>query len=129
MYEERQVNLRQHNKLVLRYFKSFMASKKYTLWQRRKKRVRGKISGTAQRPRLSVYRSLTSFSAQLIDDVAGVTLASATEKISNIEGAKKVAVSLAAKYTGPCVFDRNGYQYHGRVKAFADVARENGLQF
>ena len=106
----------------------------------RHKRVRGKISGTAECPRLNVYRSLSNIYAQLIDDVAGVTLASAStvEKDfnqygGNIEAAKAVGKALAdrakAKGIEECVFDRGGYVYHGRVAAVADGAREGGLKF
>ena len=106
----------------------------------RKKRVRAKISGTPQRPRLSVYKSNTNIYAQLIDDVNGVTLASAntlqaevSEKSANIEAAKKVGAALAKKAIEAgiqeVVFDRNGYLYHGKVKALADAAREAGLKF
>ena len=104
-------------------------------------RIRNKISGTAERPRLSVYRSLNNIYAQLIDDVAGVTLASAStlspefgkKNGGNVEAAKAVGELLAkrakeAKIT-KVTFDRGGYQYHGRVKALADAARENGLEF
>ncbi len=107
---------------------------------RRQKRVRGKISGTAACPRLNVFRSAKHIYAQLIDDVAGVTLASASSLESgfdlnggNCEGAKKVGMTLAAraKYKGidEAVFDRAGYLYHGRVAALADGAREGGLSF
>ena len=106
-----------------------MALKKYDLRQRRKRRIRSRIFGTAQRPRLSVFRSLTAFSAQLIDDEAGTTIASVSLKEGNIKGAQKVAKDLAKKYSGECVFDRNGFAYLGRVKAFAESAREAGLQF
>lgn len=106
-----------------------MSSRKYTLRNRRKVRIRSKINGVASCPRLSVYRSNRAFSAQLIDDVAGVTIASALVKEGNIAGAKSVAEALAKKYTGPCVFDRNGYAYHGRVKEFADHARTLGFEF
>ena len=103
-------------------------------------RVRGKISGTAERPRLSVYRSNCHIYAQLIDDVQGVTLAAASsvEKDfdlsgGNKEGAKKVgqmiAERAAAKGITEVVFDRGGYVYHGRVKELAEGAREGGLKF
>lgn len=103
----------------------------------RKRRIRAKISGTSARPRLTVYRSLTSLSAQLIDDEAGHTLCSASTKEAkttlNIDGAKKVGELIAkkAKDAGitTVLFDRNAYKYHGRVKALADAAREGGLQF
>ncbi len=105
------------------------SSKRYILREKRKARIRGKVSGTASRPRLSVFRSLSSFSAQLIDDEKGVTIAAVLVKEGNVSGAQKAASLLSEKYSGPCVFDRNGYAYHGRVQAFADVAREKGLQF
>ena len=106
----------------------------------RHKRVRGKVSGTPERPRLNVFRSETNIYAQLIDDTKGVTLASASslEKGfeglgSNCEAAKKVGEAIAqrAKDKGieTVVFDRGGYLYHGRVKALAEGAREGGLQF
>lgn len=103
-------------------------------------RVRAKISGTAQRPRLSVFRSAKNIYAQIIDDVAGVTLASASTLDKGFEGfggniaaAKKVglAVADAAKAKGieEVVFDRGGFVYHGRVAAVAEGAREGGLKF
>ena len=103
-------------------------------------RVRAKISGTTERPRLAVYRSNANISAQIIDDVNGVTLASANtlEKefegaTGNCEAAKKVGAVLAerAKEKGieEVVFDRGGYVYHGRIAALADGAREAGLKF
>ena len=109
----------------------------------RHRRVRGKVSGTAQRPRLCVYRSLSNISAQVIDDVKGVTLASASSvdkelktKLShggNIEAAKVVGEALAKRAlkagVKDCVFDRGGFLYHGRVEALADAAREAGLNF
>jgi large subunit ribosomal protein L18 len=107
--------------------------------QKRHTRVRAKISGTADCPRLSVYRSLNHIYAQLIDDVKGVTLCSAstTEKTfengGNIEAAKQVGELLgkraAEKGIEKCVFDRGGYIYHGRVEALADGARAAGLKF
>ena len=107
---------------------------------KRHKRVRGKISGTPERPRLNVFRSETNIYAQIIDDVNGVTLVSANtlEKefegaTGNCEAAKKVGAVLAerAKEKGieEVVFDRGGYVYHGRIAALADGAREGGLQF
>ena len=103
-------------------------------------RVRGKISGTPERPRLSVFRSNANIYAQIIDDVAGVTLVSAStlEKDfegtgSNKEAARKVGVVLAerakAKGITTVVFDRSGYIYHGRVAELAEGAREGGLEF
>jgi large subunit ribosomal protein L18 len=111
---------------------------------RRHRRVRGKVSGTAERPRLVVYRSNRGIFAQLVDDSSGRTLASArwtgvaeaqdkkTQR-SKTEQATAVGKALAdaAKKAGieTCVFDRGGYLYHGRVKALADGAREGGLKF
>ena len=108
--------------------------------KKRHVRVRGKISGTAECPRLNVYRSLSNIYAQLIDDVAGVTLAQASsvEKDfaqygGNVEAAKAVGKKLAERATEKgikeCVFDRGGYVYHGRVAAVAEGAREGGLEF
>ncbi len=107
---------------------------------KRHKRVRGKISGTPECPRLNVFRSETNIYAQVIDDVAGKTLVSASSldkafegSGSNIEGAKKVGLMVAerAKAAGitAVVFDRGGYVYHGRVAALAEGAREGGLEF
>jgi len=105
------------------------------------RRIRKRVSGTGQRPRLSVYRSLHHIYAQVIDDVAGSTLVSASsaEKGSgiagggNLSGAKTVGrlVAERAKEKGiqKVVFDRGGYLYHGRVKALAEAAREAGLEF
>jgi len=103
----------------------------------RKRRIRARIRGTAERPRLTVYRSLTSIYAQVIDDASGKTLASASSKEAkaklNLEGAKKVGELIAekAKKAGvsTVVFDRNAYRFHGRVKALAEGARETGLKF
>ncbi len=106
----------------------------------RHKRVRAKISGTPERPRLSVYRSLANINAQIIDDVNGVTLASAStlEKAfegngGNKEAAKKIGLTIAeralAKGITEVVFDRGGYVYEGRVKELAEGAREGGLKF
>ena len=107
--------------------------------QRVKRSVRGKVSGTASRPRLSVFRSNKNIYAQLIDDVAGRTLAAASSLEDGIEADKPIEVGqqvgerLAerAKTAGidTVVFDRNGYRYHGRVKALAEGARKGGLQF
>jgi large subunit ribosomal protein L18 len=110
------------------------------LRERRHRRVRGKISGTAERPRLTVFRSNLGISAQLIDDQSGATLAAAswqqlkkTFKGAKTDQAKEVGKLLAAsaKQAGieACVFDRGGYLYHGRVKALAEGAREGGLKF
>jgi large subunit ribosomal protein L18 len=104
---------------------------------RRHRRVRGKVAGTAERPRLVVFRSNRGIDAQLVDDQAGRTLAAASWKNaaagSRMEQANAVGKALAeaAKNAGieTCVFDRGGYLYHGRVKALAEGAREGGLQF
>jgi large subunit ribosomal protein L18 len=107
---------------------------------KRHKRVRGKVSGTPERPRLNVFRSEKNIYAQLIDDVNGVTIcaASSVEKGfeasgGNKEGAKKVGLAVAerakAKGIENVVFDRGGYLYHGRIKELADGAREGGLKF
>jgi large subunit ribosomal protein L18 len=105
---------------------------------RRHRRVRGKVAGTAERPRLAVFRSNRGISAQLIDDQSGRTLASASWKSvagsgSKTEQAAAVGKALAdaARTAGveACVFDRAGYLYHGRVKALAEGAREGGLEF
>ena len=107
---------------------------------KRHARVRAKISGTAERPRLNVFRSAKHIYAQLIDDVNGVTLASASTMDKGFEGfggncdaATTVGESLAKKAAEKgiteVVFDRSGYVYHGRVKALAEGARENGLNF
>jgi large subunit ribosomal protein L18 len=111
--------------------------------QRRHQRVRKKIDGTAQCPRLNIFRSLSEIYAQLIDDEGGVTLAAASTLdpdlrgklpgLKKMEQAKLVGGLIAeramARGIKQVVFDRGGYQYHGRVKALADAAREAGLQF
>lgn len=109
--------------------------------KKRHGRVRTKLSGTEARPRLNVFRSSKHMYAQLIDDVNGVTLASAStldkelslESTGNVEAATKVGELVAKraveKGISSVVFDRGGYLYHGRVKALADAARENGLEF
>jgi large subunit ribosomal protein L18 len=105
-----------------------------------RERVRRKVSGTAERPRLAVFRSLKGIYAQVIDDAAGRTIASASsrEKESGAKGAnaaaaKAVGVLIAKKAKDKgitrVVFDRGGYVYHGNIKALADAARENGLEF
>ncbi|PLR77870.1 50S ribosomal protein L18 [Bacillus sp. V3-13] len=108
---------------------------------KRHARVRSKLSGTEARPRLNVFRSNKHIYAQLIDDVNGVTLASAStmdkevslESTSNVEAAQKVGELIAKRAVEKgfksVVFDRGGYLYHGRVQALADAARENGLEF
>ena len=106
---------------------------------RRRRRVRAKIRGTAERPRLSIFRSNRGMRAQLIDDVAGHTLASVNwtepdlKGLQSMEQAKRIGSLIAerAKSAGieTVVFDRGGYQYHGRVRALAEGAREGGLRF
>ena len=107
---------------------------------KRHARVRGKISGTPERPRLAVYRSNANISAQIIDDVNGVTLVSANTYEKDVEGigsnkeaARKVGNTLAKraleKGISAVVFDRGGYIYHGRVSELAEGAREGGLKF
>lgn len=106
---------------------------------RRHARVRTKVSGTSERPRLSVFRSNANISVQVIDDTKGVTLVSASsvdmklENGGNIDAAKAVGAEIAARAKKAkikkVVFDRGGYIYHGRVKALAEAAREAGLEF
>ena len=107
---------------------------------KRRKRVRGKIAGTPEMPRLNVFRSEANIYAQVIDDVNGVTLASASSLDKAIEGyggnvaaanavGKLVAERALAKGIESVVFDRGGYLYHGRVQALAEGAREGGLKF
>ena len=106
---------------------------------RRKRRIRKKLSGTAERPRLSVFRSLNHIYAQVIDDDAGTTLAAASTRDKGFDGkgsktekAKRVGTLVAErcqkKGVKSVVFDRGGYLYHGRVQAVADAAREAGLE-
>lgn len=108
--------------------------------RRRHIRVRRKISGTAERPRLCIYRSNRNLFAQLIDDVTGTTIVSSSTldkevktKLANKEAAKEVGTLIAKKATKKgvenVVFDRSGYQYHGVIKEFAEAAREAGLKF
>jgi large subunit ribosomal protein L18 len=107
--------------------------------QRVHARIRRKMQGTAERPRLNVYRSLNHIYAQVIDDASGVTLVSASTKAANLKTGGNVAaakevgklVAERAKEKGvkKVVFDRGGYLYHGRIKALADAAREAGLEF
>jgi large subunit ribosomal protein L18 len=120
-----------------------VAQSKLKSRQRRHERIRKKVFGTAGKPRLSVFKSLSHIYAQLIDDTTGKTLAAAstTDKAvntglkhgGNVEAAKKVGASIAAraleKNIKTVVFDRGGYQYHGCVKALAEAAREQGLKF
>ncbi|WAA12409.1 50S ribosomal protein L18 [Fervidibacillus halotolerans] len=114
---------------------------KNAIRKKRHMRVRSKISGTAERPRLSIFRSNKHIYAQLIDDTKGVTLVSASsldkefdiDSTGNKEAAAKVGELIAKRAIEKgykvVVFDRSGYLYHGRVKSLADAARENGLEF
>ncbi|QJB58160.1 50S ribosomal protein L18 [Pseudodesulfovibrio sp. zrk46] len=116
-----------------------MAKSKNAQRLSRKPRIRKKISGTEARPRLVVFRSNQHLYAQLVDDVAGVTLAASSTQVlgeglkANKESAAKVGKDIAAKAIEKkietVVFDRNGYIYHGKIKALADGAREGGLKF
>jgi len=120
-----------------------ITQKKTAARERRHRRVRGKVEGTAQRPRLNIFRSLDNIYAQVIDDVAGHTLASAStvdkEAAKQVQGKNKVeAAKIVGKLLGEraksaginsVVFDRGGYRYHGRVAALAEGAREAGLEF
>ncbi|TDM00308.1 MAG: 50S ribosomal protein L18 [Flavobacteriaceae bacterium] len=102
-----------------------------------KKRIRSKVFGTAERPRLSVFKSNKEMYAQIIDDTTGVTLCSASTRVEKLDGTKtekasSVGKALAAKAIksgiSEVVFDRNGFVYHGRIKALAEGAREGGLK-
>jgi large subunit ribosomal protein L18 len=115
------------------------ASAKPAARLRRRRRVRAKVSGTAERPRLAVFRSNRGIHAQLIDDVAGHTLAAVNwtepdlKQLGRMEQARRAGELIAerAKAAGveTCVFDRGGYRYHGKVRALAEGARESGLAF
>ncbi len=118
-------------------------AKHRTSREKRKARIRKKVSGTAERPRLTVYKSLNHIYAQVVDDTAGVTIASAStvgkglrdqvKEDSKTDAAKKVGAALARaaqeKGVTEVVFDRNGFDFHGRVAAVAQAAREAGLKF
>jgi large subunit ribosomal protein L18 len=118
-------------------------TQKLTGRQRRKFRIRRKITGTAERPRLSVFRSARHIYAQVVDDATGKTLAAVSTQCKDLKGtmgegdkkeaAKKVGALIAKicleKDLSKVVFDRNGYLYHGRVRALAEAAREAGLEF
>jgi large subunit ribosomal protein L18 len=115
-----------------------MATKKELRRTRVKKGIRGRIKGTTQKPRLSVFRSNKAIYAQIIDDINGKTLVSAssraiTEKFCKVELStlvgKEIAQKAIASGISEVVFDRNGYLYHGRIKSLADGAREGGLKF
>ncbi|BDX38250.1 50S ribosomal protein L18 [Tenuifilaceae bacterium CYCD] len=119
-----------------------MALSKVERRLRIRRRIRKRVSGTAQRPRLSVFRSNTNIYAQIIDDVNGVTLASASSSVKEIASKTNITKTEQARLVGQLaaknavekgitevVFDRGGNLYHGRVKALADAAREGGLKF
>lgn len=115
-----------------------MALSKTEKRQKIKRRVRRNIFGTAERPRLSVYRSNKEIYAQLVDDNSGVTIASASSREAKANGTKSeqsasvgklIAEKAKSKGVETVVFDRNGFVYHGRIKALADGAREGGLKF
>ena len=116
---------------------------KITPRERRKLRIRGKVSGSPERPRLTVFRSARHIYAQVIDDEKGITLAAASTQSADLKGtladdkkqdsAKKVGALIAkiclSRNVDKIVFDRNGYMYHGRIKALAEAARKAGLKF
>jgi large subunit ribosomal protein L18 len=119
-----------------------MSLKKQERRLRIKMRIRKRLSGTHERPRLTVFRSNKQIYAQVVDDVNGITLASASSKVKEIAEQEKINKTEQARLVGKLaakiaidkgvtnvVFDRNGYLYHGRVKALADAAREGGLKF
>lgn len=124
---------------IFRIRTEIMAKTKLDSRKRVKRGIRKKISGTSARPRLTVFRSNKNISAQLIDDLSGTTLASASSQQKDVSGknpvevGKAVGIKLAeaAKAEGitSAVFDRNGYRYHGRVQAVAEGARKGGLTF
>lgn len=106
--------------------------------QNRHRRIRSRVSGTAEKPRLVVFRSLNNISVQLIDDQLSKTLFSAStlkdkKKSGSTKNAKEIGLEIAklakSKKIEHCVFDRNGYKFHGKVKAVAEGAREGGLKF
>ena len=112
-------------------------AKKVLLRFRRKLRIRKKVTGTSERPRLSVFRTAMHMTAQVIDDMSGKTLVSvhsygekqrASKDVCTKLG-KELAAKCAAVKIGAVVLDKNGFQYHGRIQAFADGAREGGLKF
>jgi large subunit ribosomal protein L18 len=121
-----------------------MIKRNYNSRLRSKTKIRKKVFGTPERPRMTIYRSLHHIYAQLIDDTTGTTLAAASskskdlaEEINSVKTKKEksklvgklVAQKAAEKNIATVIFDRNGYRYHGRVKAVAEGARENGLKF
>ena len=112
-------------------------AKKNQLRLRRKLRIRKKISGTLERPRLSVFRTARHITAQVIDDMTGKTLASVHSYGEDARAGRDVCTKLGKELAAKCkaakieavVLDKNGFQYHGRIQAFADGAREGGLKF
>jgi len=119
-------------------------NKKHNRWQKKKASIRKKVQGTPERPRLTIYRSAKHIYAQIIDDTTGKTLVSAStlskelrDEVKNVKSAmeicklvgKHAAKQALEKKIQQVVYDRNGYLYHGRVKAVADGAREGGLKF
>jgi large subunit ribosomal protein L18 len=133
-YEKEYANFCQ----LINLFFYTMSNDKNTRRLRRKIRIRAKISGTSVRPRLTVYRSLKNIYAQLVDDIKGVTVVSASDLKSKSKGAKKERAKLVGetlaklateKGIKECVFDRNAYKFHGRVKELAEGARAGGLKF
>lgn len=111
-------------------------AKKNSLRTKRKLKIRSSIKGTTELPRVSVFKSNKHLYAQAIDDVAGVTLANVDGKVLNLSATKEDAVKVAATFAEnlkaknieAVVFDRNGYLYHGVIKAFADALRDNGIK-
>jgi large subunit ribosomal protein L18 len=111
--------------------------RKQVLRHKRKQRIRKKVSGSTERPRLTVYRSPTNIYAQVIDDVTGKTLASVHSFKNDKRADKDQCSSLGKQLAEKCkekkitqlVFDKNGYAFHGRIKAFADGVREGGIKF
>lgn len=114
-----------------------MRHSKFTHRLQTKRRIRSRISGTQERPRLTVFRSHTQITAQVVDDVSGKTIVAGSTREAkgkpNKEGAKKLGALIAKKAQekkiATVVFDRNGYKYHGCIKEVADAAREAGLKF
>lgn len=134
MWEEKLGRKRPNNWNKIIYMNKVSVNK---LRLHRKKRIRAKIKGTVDVPRLSVFKSLKGLWAQVIDDENGKTLVSASTKTAkakdDIEGAKKVGILLAKKCSEKkiekIVFDRSGYKYHGKIKELADAVRKGGLKF
>ena len=124
--------------MVFRKKNTMQGNIKQVRRNRRKMGIRKKLLGTTERPRLSVYRSLAHIYAQIIDDISGKTLVSSDSVQVKLKGGNKTAavsvgkdLAIKAKKAGitAVAFDRNGFKFHGRIKALADAAREGGLQF